>query len=42
MNLVVQSAGQEVGDFGHIYVDGQDVSPNERGYNVVVLNPEKW
>jgi hypothetical protein len=38
--LVVQSAGQEVGDFGHIYVDGRNVSPNERGYNIVVLNPE--
>lgn len=40
VNLVVQSAGQEVGDFGHIYVDGRDLSPNERGYNVVVLHPE--
>jgi hypothetical protein len=38
-NLVVQSAGQEVGDFGHIYVDGQDVSPDGRGYNVVVIDP---
>ena len=40
VNLVVQSAGQEVGDFGHIYVDGQTMSPNERGYNVTVLNPQ--
>ncbi|MBN1135344.1 MAG: hypothetical protein JXM73_02095 [Anaerolineae bacterium] len=39
VNLVVQSAGQEVGDFGLIYVNGQDVSPNERGYNVVVVHP---
>jgi hypothetical protein len=38
-NLVVQSAGQEVGDFGHIYVNGEDVSPNGRGYNVAVLDP---
>ena len=38
-NLVVQSAGQEVGDFGLIYVNGQDVSPNERGYNVAVIHP---
>jgi hypothetical protein len=37
--LVVQSAGQEVGDFGHIYVNGVDVSSNERGYNVAVLAP---
>ena len=40
VNLVVQSAGQEVGDFGHIYVDGLDVSPGERGYNIAVIHPE--
>jgi hypothetical protein len=39
VNLVVQSAGLEVGNFGHIYVNGEDVSPNARGYNVAVLNP---
>ena len=38
-NLVVQSAGQEVGDFGLIYVNGRQASPNERGYNVVVVHP---
>jgi hypothetical protein len=40
VNLVVQSAGLEVGDFGQIYVDGRQVSPNTRGYNVVLLNPK--
>jgi len=40
VNLAVQSAGQEVGDFGHIYVNGLDVSPGERGYNVAVLHPQ--
>jgi hypothetical protein len=40
VNLVVQSAGQEVGDFGHIYVDGLDKSPGERGYNVAIIHPE--
>jgi len=40
VNLVVQSAGQEVGDFGLVYVDGRQVSLDERGYNVVVLDPE--
>ena len=39
VNLVVQSAGQEVGDFGTIYVNGVQVSPNERGYNVAVIHP---
>lgn len=40
VNLVVQSAGQEVGDLAHIYVNGQEVSPNERGYNVAVIAPQ--
>lgn len=39
VNLVAESAGQEVGDFGMIYVNGQNVSPNLRGYNVAVLHP---
>jgi hypothetical protein len=39
VNLVVQSAGQEVGDFAHIFANGVDVSPNERGYNVAVFHP---
>jgi hypothetical protein len=38
--LLVQSAGLEVGDFAHIYVDGEDVSPNQRGYNLAVLSPQ--
>lgn len=37
--VVVQSAGQEVGDFAHVFVGGRDVSPNARGYNVVALTP---
>jgi hypothetical protein len=40
VNLVVRSAGSEVGDFAHIYVNGADVSPNERGYNIVVINAQ--
>lgn len=39
-NIVVESAGEEVGDFGHVYVNGQDVGANERGYNLVVLDPQ--
>ncbi|PWH12719.1 MAG: hypothetical protein DDG58_15065, partial [Ardenticatenia bacterium] len=35
--IVVQSAGEEVGDFAHIYIGGRDVALNERGYNVAVL-----
>ncbi len=36
--LLVRSAGQETGDFGHIYLDGVEVSPNRRGYNLVALD----
>jgi hypothetical protein len=36
--LVVRSAGEEVGDFAHIFVDGRDVALGERGYNLVALD----
>jgi len=39
-HIFVRSAGLEVGWFAHIYVNGQDVSPGGRGYNVAVLDPE--
>ncbi|RME69910.1 MAG: hypothetical protein D6784_17585, partial [Chloroflexi bacterium] len=35
--VVVLSAGQEVGDFAHIYLNGRDVSPNQRGYNIALI-----
>ncbi|HHW87980.1 MAG TPA: hypothetical protein GX400_17465 [Chloroflexi bacterium] len=35
--LVVQSAGEEVGDFAHIYVNGQDVAAGGRGYNLTAI-----
>ncbi len=38
-DILVRSAGQETGDFGHIYVDGIDRSPNQRGYNLVAFDP---
>lgn len=40
VNLVVRSAGNEVGDFAHIYVNGVDVAQNARGYNIVVINAQ--
>ncbi len=39
VNVVLRSAGEEQGDFGHIYLEGREVSPNARGYNLVVLDP---
>jgi hypothetical protein len=38
--ITVESAGQEAGDFGHIYVDGRNVSPEGRGYNLAVMDPQ--
>jgi len=38
-SLVVRSAGQETGDFAHIFADGSDLSPNRRGYNLVAWSP---
>ncbi len=40
VDIVVRSAGKDVGDFGHIYVNGIDLSPNQRGYNLVALEPD--
>jgi hypothetical protein len=40
VSITVESAGQEVGDFGHIYVDGRNVSPEGRGYNLAVMDPQ--
>ena len=37
--VVVKSAGQEVGDFAHIWINGRDWSPNQRGYNYVGFDP---
>ena len=39
-SLVVRSAGQETGDFAHIFADGADLSPNRRGYNLVAWSPD--
>ncbi len=37
--ITVISAGEEVGDFAHIFVNGRDISPNQRGYNVAIVAP---
>lgn len=38
--LIVRSAGEEVGDFARIVVDGREVARNKRGYNLVALNAQ--
>ncbi len=40
VNIVAKSAGEEVGDFGHIYLNGWNVSLEGTGYNMVALDPK--
>jgi hypothetical protein len=37
VDVTALSAGEDVGGFGHIFVNGHDLSPNERGYNAVQI-----
>jgi hypothetical protein len=39
VSILARSAGEETGDFAHLYVDGVDLSLDERGYNLVALDP---
>jgi hypothetical protein len=39
-DLTVLSAGEETGDFGHIYQNGHEISLNQRGYNIALIEPE--
>ncbi len=39
VSVVVESAGLDVGDFAHVYVNGRDVLPDRMGYNVVAFDP---
>jgi len=38
-DIAVRSAGFDDGDVGDISVNGRQVSPRHRGYNVVALDP---
>ena len=37
--ILAQSAGEEVGDFAHIWINGVDYAYNELGYNLVAMTP---
>ena len=39
VGVLARSAGQETGDFAHIYIDGIERSLNQRGYNLVAFDP---
>jgi hypothetical protein len=36
-DITVQSAGEEVGGFGQIFINGHDISLNQRGFNVAII-----
>ncbi|MFO7631825.1 MAG: interleukin-like EMT inducer domain-containing protein [Caldilinea sp.] len=38
--IVARSAGEEVGDFAQVFIDGRNVARNERGYNLVALDAQ--
>ncbi|MDM8530630.1 interleukin-like EMT inducer domain-containing protein [Anaerolineales bacterium HSG25] len=38
--VTAYSAGEEVGGRGHIYLNGRDISPNKRGYNIALISPD--
>ncbi|MEA3335422.1 MAG: interleukin-like EMT inducer domain-containing protein [Chloroflexota bacterium] len=36
--LLVESAGLEAGNYAHIWLNGKDISPNQRGYNLAMVD----
>jgi hypothetical protein len=40
--LLVESAGLEAGNYAHIWLNGVDIAPNERGYNLAIIDGTTW
>jgi hypothetical protein len=40
--LLVESAGLEAGNYAHIWLNGVDIAPNQRGYNLSILDGQTW
>jgi len=40
--LLVESAGLEAGNYGHIWLNGVDIGPNQRGYNLAIIDGVTW
>jgi hypothetical protein len=40
--LLVESAGLEAGNYGHIWLNGVDIGPNQRGYNLAIIDGATW
>lgn len=41
LGLLVESAGLEAGNYGHIWFNGRDLAPNTRGYNLAIIDGER-
>ncbi|MEZ4706625.1 MAG: interleukin-like EMT inducer domain-containing protein [Caldilineaceae bacterium] len=40
LSLLAYSAGEEIGKSARIFVNGRNVAPDERGYNLVAIGPD--
>jgi hypothetical protein len=40
--LLVESAGLEAGNYAPIWLDGVDLAPNTRGYNLAIIDGATW
>lgn len=40
--VLVESAGLEAGNYGHIWLSGRDVSPGGRGYNLALIDASNF
>ena len=42
VSLLAESASLEAGNFAHIWLNGVDISPNQRGYNLAIVDTRTW
>jgi hypothetical protein len=40
LDVTVISAGEDVGGVGFIYLNGRNISPNQRGYNIAIIDKD--
>lgn len=41
-SLLVESANLEAGNYAHIWLNGRDLAPNARGYNLAIVDTRSW
>ncbi|MFZ2487903.1 MAG: interleukin-like EMT inducer domain-containing protein [Anaerolineae bacterium] len=42
VSLAVTSAGLDAGSYAHIWLNGVDLAPNSRGYNLAIIDAATW